>query len=168
MMGVEWRCRVAINPDASLGRPNGLYGNSFSRASVEAIERATQAIVPPTITNLIAMEAPAFGNGRDTEQDIEFVLSTAFTAFTAARVESRRDRTKLPEVVVHTGFWGCGAYGGNRVLMALLQLLAAQLAASPVSCSTRETLPALGRTFRRVRACNGTWNKASHHALSRI
>jgi hypothetical protein len=26
--------------------------------------------------------------------------------------------------IFHTGFWDCGAYGGNRVLMALLQLLA--------------------------------------------
>jgi len=26
---------------------------------------------------------------------------------------------------VHTGFWGCGAFGGNRQLMTLLQLIAA-------------------------------------------
>jgi hypothetical protein len=32
------------------------------------------------------------------------------------------------EAVVHTGFWGCGAFGGNRTLMALLQLVAAQMA----------------------------------------
>jgi hypothetical protein len=31
-------------------------------------------------------------------------------------------------VAVHTGFWGCGAFGGNRVLMALLQVLAAGMA----------------------------------------
>ena len=31
-------------------------------------------------------------------------------------------------VVIHTGFWGCGAYGGNRELMTMLQLLAARLA----------------------------------------
>ena len=29
---------------------------------------------------------------------------------------------------LETGFWGCGAYGGNRVLIALLQLLAARIA----------------------------------------
>ena len=34
-----------------------------------------------------------------------------------------------PQVVVHTGFWGCGAFGGNRVLMAMLQVIAAGLAA---------------------------------------
>jgi Poly (ADP-ribose) glycohydrolase (PARG) len=31
----------------------------------------------------------------------------------------------MTSVAVHTGYWGCGAFGGNRVLMALLQVLAA-------------------------------------------
>lgn len=31
-------------------------------------------------------------------------------------------------VVVHTGHWGTGAYGGDRVLMAMVQLLAARAA----------------------------------------
>lgn len=33
-------------------------------------------------------------------------------------------------VVVHTGYWGCGAFGGNRVLMAALQVVAAQMSGS--------------------------------------
>jgi hypothetical protein len=32
------------------------------------------------------------------------------------------------ERIVHTGFWGCGAFGGNRVMMTLLQALAAEMA----------------------------------------
>jgi hypothetical protein len=32
------------------------------------------------------------------------------------------------EVTMHTGFWGCGAFGGNRVLMTALQVVAARLA----------------------------------------
>ena len=31
-------------------------------------------------------------------------------------------------MTIHTGHWGTGAYGGDRVLMALLQLVAARLA----------------------------------------
>jgi hypothetical protein len=31
-------------------------------------------------------------------------------------------------VVVHTGYWGCGAFGGNRELMVLLQVVAARMA----------------------------------------
>jgi hypothetical protein len=128
VMGVERRCRVALDCNAALGRPNGLYGNHFARASADAIAKATEPIIPPTITNLIAVEAPAYGSGGYRRKEIEYILTTAFTGFTAARLESCRDRAQPPEVVVHTGFWGCGAYGGNRVLMALLQLLAARLA----------------------------------------
>jgi hypothetical protein len=125
--GVERRCRVATDPNAAQGRPKGLYGNNFSRASAEAIARATQAITPPTISNLLAMEAPPGGCDRYTRQEVEYILTTAFTGFTAARLESCQDRAQPAEVVVHTGFWGCGAYGGNRILMALLQLFAARL-----------------------------------------
>jgi hypothetical protein len=126
--GVERRCRVATDRNAAQGRPDGLYGNNFSRAGAEAVARATQAITPPTISNLLAMEAPPGGDGRYTRQEIEYILGTAFTGFAAVRLESCPDGARSPEVVVHTGFWGCGAYGGNRILMALLQLLAARLA----------------------------------------
>ncbi len=128
IMGVERRCRVAIDRNPALGRPDGLYGNNFSWASADAIQKATQAILPPTITNVLAMEAPACGEGRYSRDEIAHILCTVFTGFTAARLESNRDKPQPPGVVVHTGFWGCGAYGGNRILMALLQLLGARLA----------------------------------------
>jgi hypothetical protein len=104
-----------------------LYGNRFSEASPEAVAAATAPIVPPTITNILAMEAPDSGSGRYTLAEIEYILSTAFTGFAAARLASA-EYGSTPPVVVHTGWWGCGAYGGNRTLMALLQALAAQLA----------------------------------------
>ena len=47
---------------------------------------------------------------------VEEVFATAYTGFRAARAESGAGF----EVVVHTGHWGTGAYGGDRVLMALL------------------------------------------------
>lgn len=123
VMGVERRCRVATDPDPAEGRPHGLYGNAFAAAPANAVHRATTRIDPPTITNLIAMAAPSGGYGPYSEADIEHVLSTAYTGFRAAALES-----KGRPVAVHTGFWGCGAFGGNRVLMATLQVLAAELA----------------------------------------
>jgi hypothetical protein len=51
------------------------------------------------------------------------VLVTAYTGFAAARHE-----TAGAPVEIRTGFWGCGAFGGNRRAMTLLQLLAARLA----------------------------------------
>jgi hypothetical protein len=106
--GVERRCQVATDRNEAMGRPNGLYGNSFSEASAEAVARATQAISPPTISNVLAVEAPPGGVGRYSRQEIEFIVGTAFTGFAAARLESCQDRSLCPEVVVHTGYWGAG------------------------------------------------------------
>ena len=45
----------------------------------------------------------------------------------SARLGSAPD-TEQDAVIVHSGFWGCGAFGGNRVMMSLLQTMAAQMA----------------------------------------
>jgi hypothetical protein len=124
--GVERRCRIATEPDAAAGRPQGLYGNRFARADADTVARAVTPLVPPTITNLIAMEAPSYGRGLYTPAQIQDVLSNAVTGYLAARLETEAAGAK--EAVVHTGFWGCGAFGGNRTLMALLQLVAARVA----------------------------------------
>ena len=89
---------------------------------------ATTRIDPPSTTNLIAMAAPAGGVGPYRIQDIEYVLGTAFTAFRAAVLDSARARGRDCPVVIHSGFWGCGAFGGNRVLMTTLQAVAAEMA----------------------------------------
>lgn len=122
--GVERRCAVATDADLDQDRPAGLYGNAFGRARVEAVRRATRVIDPPTITNLLAMEAPPGASGRYTEGQIRDVAATAYSGFRAARAESGAGA----EVVVHTGHWGTGAYGGHRVLMAMLQVMAARAA----------------------------------------
>lgn len=122
--GVERRCQVATDPDAAEGRPDGLYGNAFARATREAVARATTAFDPPSFSNVIAVTAPAYGRGRYRVDEIELVLSAAYTGFQAAVLESGPER----RVAIHTGYWGCGAYGGNRTLMALLQVVAAEVA----------------------------------------
>lgn len=125
--GVERRCAVAIAPDAAAGRPDGLYGARFGVAPPETVTAATRALTPPTVSNILAMEAPTGGDGVYTAAQIRDVLVTAYTGFTAARVESWR-ASDGAATVVHTGNWGTGAYGGNKALMALLQVLAARLA----------------------------------------
>ncbi len=125
IMGVERRCSIAVDPNSEEGRPYGLYGNSFSIATEDAIRRATHVIDPPTFSNILAMEAPSDGYGRYTRQHIEFVLATAFTGFSAAVYESRHTNSSDIQTAIHTGYWGCGAYGGNRELMPLLQMIAA-------------------------------------------
>jgi hypothetical protein len=129
--GVERRIRFATDVNAAEGRPDGLYGDNFSRATEEALRRATTVIDPPTITNFIAVSAPRGGRGRYRAAEIELGLAAAFTGFRAAVVASRRGWPEAPpsaRVVVHTGFWGCGVFGGNPVMMTVVQALAAQMA----------------------------------------
>jgi hypothetical protein len=113
--GVERRGRIDTT---------GLYGNAFARAPVDAVRRATTRLDPPTITNVIAIAAPT-GDGRYTSGQIEHILKTATSGFRAAVIDSSEQMGSAAPVVVHSGFWGCGAFGGNRVLMLMLQITAA-------------------------------------------
>lgn len=125
--GVERRCEIATRPDLDAGRPYGLYGNRFAAATEDVVRRAVRVIDPPTRTNLCSMAAPAGGRGPYWPAQLERILVTAYTGFAAAAEESRRLWPGTP-VEVRTGFWGCGAFGGNRHAMTLLQVLAARLA----------------------------------------
>src|SRR5688572_6158916 len=126
--GAQRRVAVATDANAAEGRPGGLYGNRSAAAPVEAVRRAARVIDPTTVSNLIAMAAPVGGAGRYTREEIEHVLTTAYTGYAAAVLETRQACGEEGRTVVHTGFWGCGAFGGNRTLMSMLQIVAARLA----------------------------------------
>ena len=104
-----------------------LYGNAFARASQADVRAAVELIAPPTRSNIVAMAAPAGGSGVYTREELEQILVTAYTGFAAAVAESARLWPGAP-VEVRTGFWGCGAFGGNRHVMTILQIAAARLA----------------------------------------
>ncbi len=125
--GVERRCTFETAPDFEAGRLYGLYGNRFAASSPELVRAAVRVHAAPRRSNLIAMAAPSCGRGPYFPAQLERILVTASTAFAAAIAESRRAWPDAP-VEVRTGFWGCGAFGGNRHAMTLLQLLAARLA----------------------------------------
>jgi hypothetical protein len=126
--GVERRLSIDTSPNPAQERPYGLYGVSFKRATYEELEAATTVFDNPATSNLLAIEAPAYGSGCYTEEVVTFVLSTAYSGFAAAKVESL-SRLGSDKTHIHTGFWGCGAYGGNRIVMTILQIAAAELAA---------------------------------------
>ena len=128
VMGAERRVRIATDPKAERGGPSWLYGIAFAEAAAEEVREATFPIDPPTITNLIAIAAPFGGHGRYCREQIELALVTAFTGFRAAVLESRRVAGADARVIVNSGFWGCGAFGGDRVLMTMVQALAAEMA----------------------------------------
>ena len=126
--GVERRAAIDTEPDLDAGRLYGLYGRRFQRATPKEIRSAVTLLDPPARTNLIAMAALQGGAGAYTEAHVADTLANAYAGFRAARVESARLAGATTKVEVHTGHWGGGAFGGNRVLMAAVQLLAARLA----------------------------------------
>jgi len=125
--GVERRCRIAVEPNADEGRPLGLYGNRFAEASEAVVRKAVTRIDPPTITNFITIAAPYWGARFYAAPEIRYSLTAAFTGFHAA-MEVTKSTSPAAETIIHSGFWGCGAFGGNRVLMTMIQLLAASAA----------------------------------------
>ena len=128
VMGVERRISLSTAPGAGSGGPSWLYGRAFAHATADAIRAAATLIEPPTTSNVIAMAAPYGGRGRYRQEQIGLALGTAYSGFRAAVLETRRTAGTDAPVAIHSGFWGCGAFGGNRVMMTLLQLLAADAA----------------------------------------
>lgn len=126
--GVERRCRVATGPDAAAGRPDGLYGHRFARASEDAIRRAVVPLDPPVRTRILAAAAPAGGHGAYDRAEIVHLLETATTGFAAALDAGGLESDPPARAIVHGGLWGCGAFGGDPVLMLLVQMLAAAFA----------------------------------------
>lgn len=132
IQGAERRVSIATEPNAKKDRPQGIYGNRFAVASIKTIETACIKIDPPTIVNIIAMEAPRENYGYYDATQMMDIFLTAHTSFLAAKLESiemaKKMGDKQPTVIIHTGHWGCGAYGGNKELMCILQEIAAIVA----------------------------------------
>ena len=89
-MGAERRVRIQTDRRAERGGPSWLYGVAFAEAAPEVVRQATVRIDPPTISNIIAIAAPVGGYGRYRREEIELALSTAYSGFRAAVLESRR------------------------------------------------------------------------------
>jgi hypothetical protein len=97
----------------------GIYGLLFRDAWESTIREKVTRLTPPTESNILAISAPQGTRGaKYSEELIERIFRTAFSGFRATVLTSG-------EVTVHTGFWGCGAFGNNRQLMTAIKLLAA-------------------------------------------
>ena len=111
-----------------LDTTTGLYGTAFAYAPAADVIAACTPIKPPTVSNIIAMDAPAGGQGIYEERTLVDIWTTALTAFYGAVCEAKASNGDSPECTIHTGWWGTGAYGGNRTLMAIMQVIAARAA----------------------------------------
>lgn len=103
-----------------------IYGARFARSDDALIRESVQPAEKLTSSTILAIEAPiSSGNRIYTRPEIEKALRTAFSGFRAFILSTAPiDKP----TVLHTGNWGCGAYGGNRQLMISIQIMAASLA----------------------------------------
>lgn len=105
-----------------------LYGRRLAMAEPDVIDGAVQAFDEAVPTRILAMEAPVnSGSIRYRREEIQHALRTAWLGFRAVVLSAAR-LEQAEEVVIHTGDWGCGAYGGERELMLTIQIVAARLA----------------------------------------
>jgi hypothetical protein len=104
-----------------------IYGNALRRSSREELERAARVLTTPTRSHILAIAAPRHGYGAYRRAELVSALETATSGFRAAVIESR-SLAPQARVEVVSGWWGCGAFGGNRVVMSFVQILAAHLA----------------------------------------
>lgn len=121
--GAPRRLAIDLAARSDLGLPRGIYGRAFATASEAALDAVAEPLDPPVPTNVLAMAAPEPGSGAYTRETIRSILDVATAGFAAAVAETHA--VAPAPVVVHTGFWGCGAFGGDRELMIALQVLAA-------------------------------------------
>ena len=120
-----------------------IYGNKFAKATHEQLKNSVQRLHQPQTVNVIAMEAPGYGRGLYTPNQVQLMITTAYTSFKAAQIlakrayemnnlrlhpNRRRDDIHHLRTFVHTGWWGCGAFGNDRQMSLITQMLAARWA----------------------------------------
>jgi len=106
-----------------------IYGARFARSDDSTIRDAVTTLDPAPLSNILAIEAPiSSGNRIYVRSEIEASLRTAYSGFRAVVLCSAIAAGSPKPIVLHTGNWGCGAYGGNRQLMLSIQMIAARLA----------------------------------------
>lgn len=118
---VPYWIKVDTRPLLRNGTRGNIYGNNLLTASDKEIEAGIRTVDGEYRVNVLAIAAPRFGSGKYSKDDITLVLRTLLCAFSAVRAQS------TGRIVIHSGNWGCGAFGGNPELMYLAQMYAASV-----------------------------------------
>ena len=71
------------------------------------------------------MAAPSGGKGNYSQSELIRLMETVIVAFGAATKTANFEKYK--KTIIHTGNWGCGAFGNNKELIYLSQIIAASL-----------------------------------------
>jgi hypothetical protein len=105
-----------------------IYGRNFAPAKYDDKFKSYFKVVPSSAspTNLICIASLREGVGKYSVSDIATTFVTAYAGFAAA-VNAAALVVPMKKVVIHTGNWGCGAFGNDVELMTILQITAARL-----------------------------------------
>jgi len=114
----------------SINTGGGLYGN-LMKFKPEQFLAKSKLQKPPQVVHILAIAAEGYGPAGEpySIETIQYTFDTAYIGFMQAKLEAQDAAGEQQvHVVIHSGNWGCGAFGGNLVLMGLLQMLAARAA----------------------------------------
>jgi len=114
----------------SIDTSGGLYGRLYSVKPDQFIAKS-KLQNPPQVVHILAIAAEGYGPTGHPYSigTIRYTFDTAYTGFMQAKLEAQDAAGgQQVHVVIHSGNWGCGAFGGNLVLMGLVQMLAARAA----------------------------------------
>eukprot|EP01083_Nonionella_stella_P054730 144464_1 len=125
---------------------NKIYGSKFARSTTEKVTKSVTICKPAMVDNVICIASVMGCQRKYKRAQIDKLLKTAYTGFNGAVCESayqelkgktKRKRrkscndtneektdTQQKEIIVHTGNWGCGAFGGNIEVHCMIQVIA--------------------------------------------
>lgn len=103
------------------------FGEACDAENFELLRKAVRVLDEEHINNIIAMRAPAGGEGRYQQHQIEEALKSAIAGFGGAVGRNCDVNNNKVKTVIHTGRWGAGAFGNNEELMLTVQILAAKI-----------------------------------------
>jgi len=83
-------------------------------------------LIENNYVNLICVSALQPNHGTYTRDQIVYLFCCAYTAFHSAYLEA--SNAGYHRLAINTGNWGCGAFGGNLELTAIIQILTANAA----------------------------------------
>lgn len=124
---IPYWIRVNTSPVLKDGKIANIYGHNFQYASKEVLEAGIRLIEKEETNNILAIAAPSSGHGNDlyTQYEIQLILKTLLVGFSACA--RRTSASKRNECVIHTGNWGCGAFGNDKELIYFCQILCASV-----------------------------------------
>lgn len=124
--GVPYWLKVVTAPVLPDGKVYNFYGRNFSRASKEILDLAVTPLSKEKRNNIIAMAAPSTGSGEYKRKELEQLMKTVIVAFSGAVEQTCVGGQE--KCIIHTGNWGAGAFGNNRELIYLAQIIGASCA----------------------------------------